>query len=276
MRFLCRLPTLSGRLRFFFRHGWTQFRIRMRKRGDGTPISQDSPVFIVGCGHSGTTLMISILHAHPDLYAVPGETDIFDPRRSRKAIGGWYERQKAEAGPGRRVVEKTPKNVRFLARAFRLFPNCRVVVVTRDGRDVVCSLRKRTGRFPGAVVRWLYDTGQGMAWAERDQVLSIRYEDLVADFEGTLTRVCVFLGLGFHPDLWSFHEAGYDNRGPKRRTTVTEHSRLRTAQARAPLFDARGKWRECLSDWEICVLMAVARTRMEQLGYLGPQSRQRD
>ena len=37
------------------------------------------PVFILGSGRSGTSLLRSILENHPDIYCIPGETHIFSP-----------------------------------------------------------------------------------------------------------------------------------------------------------------------------------------------------
>jgi hypothetical protein len=35
------------------------------------------PVFIVGCGHSGTTLLTAMLDSHPQMHAYPGESNVF-------------------------------------------------------------------------------------------------------------------------------------------------------------------------------------------------------
>jgi len=40
-----------------------------------------------------------------------------------------------------------------------------------------------------------------------DRVLLQRYEDLVADFDTTVTRLCAFLGLEFDERMHKFHEA---------------------------------------------------------------------
>ena len=38
-----------------------------------------SPLIIGGCGRSGTTLLLSVLSAHPKVLAIPHETEAFCP-----------------------------------------------------------------------------------------------------------------------------------------------------------------------------------------------------
>ena len=36
------------------------------------------PIYIGGCGRSGTTLLLSILSSHPEIFACPGELEMFN------------------------------------------------------------------------------------------------------------------------------------------------------------------------------------------------------
>jgi hypothetical protein len=39
------------------------------------------PIIIGGCARSGTTLLLSVLSCHPNIYAIPDETYTFCPTR---------------------------------------------------------------------------------------------------------------------------------------------------------------------------------------------------
>lgn len=267
MRNFCALPAMPAlirvSLRQFFLEAWMAFRNLTQPE----PVTEESPVFVVGCGHSGTTLVVSILNAHPRIEPFPGEANNIHPRNSYAEVAEWYRTEREKLANGQRLAEKTASNVRYLRRIFALFPHAQVVVVTRDGRDVACSLRERTGRLPGAIVRWLNDTKRGLAWRKDDRVHQMRYEDLVTDFDQATEDLCRFLGIDYRPELRDFHEAGYRYAADKTAEKAIEHGERREAQARSPLFDGRGRWRGCFSDRELCQFQAVAARRMRELGY---------
>lgn len=98
-----------------------------------------SPIFVVGCSHSGTSLLLRCLAQHPDLHGIDHETWAFanpTTTRSAKAFDARH------SGHGR-WVEKTPDHVFHLGRIWRYFPGATVVVIERDGRDVAASLAER-------------------------------------------------------------------------------------------------------------------------------------
>lgn len=268
MRPWCALPALPALIRVALRHLLLQSRIALRNLREGSAVTQDSPVFVVGCGHSGTTLLISILNTHPAIRAYQGEANLLHPRHGRSEIVDWYQEQRRGMDADARLAEKTASNVRYLRRLFALFPNARVIVVLRDGRDVICSLRERTGRLPGAIVRWLHDTKLGLAWRSDGRVRHVRYEDLVTDFDATLEGVCGFLGVAYRPELRDFHRSDYQYAADKADEKAMEHGQRRESQARSPLFDGRGKWRGCFRPGELCQVMTVAGRRLKALGYL--------
>ncbi|MGM0443830.1 MAG: sulfotransferase family protein [Fibrobacterota bacterium] len=179
-------------------------------------ISRQNPVFIGGCGRSGTTLLLSILGAHPSLFAIPHETRAFSrwkeswfgemvPARWRRFLLYvlWYPVQKSQT----RWCEKTPMNVRHIGRIDRYFRgNFRFIHIIRDGRDVLTSRHPRNpGAYWVSLRRWVRDTSLGCEYADHPCVLTIRYEDLVGDFENTLRTICDHIGEEFSPELldWS-------------------------------------------------------------------------
>ena len=134
------------------------------------------PVFIVGSGHCGTTLMCRLIDAHRDICCGP-ESEVFvrNPNRSvdhlllttksyeatANSLVQWQKRKRhrviervlhshcaARKPVATRWAEKTPTHVHHLAVILQAFPNARVVLMVRDGFDTVCSLVRRARKRP--------------------------------------------------------------------------------------------------------------------------------
>lgn len=116
------------------------------------------------------------------------------------AIGG---------GPRRYWAEKTPRNELHLDTALRLWPGLRALYVLRDPRDTFASFRAKRrsrGRPIGAAgfarrLRRSLAAWDRFASAHPAAALLLRYEDLVAEPERELRRLCVFLDIAWHPAL---------------------------------------------------------------------------
>ena len=100
-----------------------------------------------------------------------------------------------------RWCEKTPQHVQHLLSLAREFPTARFVHVIRDGRDCAASFHRRWRRQPELTVfRWKKVVELGRDQGRRlgpGRYLEVRYEDLTAEPEVSLRRLCVFLGLPF-------------------------------------------------------------------------------
>ncbi len=137
-----------------------------------------SPVFLIGCGRSGTTITAQILAHHPDLCvlneprhlwrAVLATTDIWYARQGRPAqlILRAEDADPAVIRRGRRIltsrlflsgksvlVEKLPANSFRMPFLDRIFPTCRFVHLVRHGLEVSHSIA-RTG------VPWYQPNGE--------------------------------------------------------------------------------------------------------------------
>jgi hypothetical protein len=123
----------------------------------------DNLVFIVGPPRSGTTWVLSLLKEHPDVLAADvdnlgirldegatTETGIFVGSRNLTddQIRSKFHRL-SEEHPGKTVVEKTPSHLFDVSRIRKVFPEARIVLTDRDGRDVVASI-VQVGRDPDA------------------------------------------------------------------------------------------------------------------------------
>jgi len=141
-------------------------------------VESGSPIFIVGCARSGTTLLRDLLRAHPRLtfpiesHFIPAFGKAYgDPRSAREAIRlarrilnfGWVRpwglplapEDFADCRSYRQVVcrlfeawarqenkprwgDKTPRYVLWIPELVALFPGAKIIHIYRDGRDVAC------------------------------------------------------------------------------------------------------------------------------------------
>ena len=171
------------------------------------------------------------------------------------------------------MCEKTPKHVYRIDEIKRRFPNARVVAMVRDGRDVACSIKKRTGSLDGGIQRWRQDNTELLKHENDDHVHRVRYEDLIQDKEGTMAGVLAFLGQQYTDEVFGFYKKNYNWFGvqPAKETDgVGEQSHVmrRSWQMSQPIHDRRGIWRESLSEQEAKRFEAQCADLMRHFGYL--------
>ncbi len=250
--------------------------------GRPEPIGQ--PVFIVGCGHSGTTLLLAILSRHPDLYSVPYESSMM---RRRPSDVDWFVHQfnRATRDAGKsRWVEKTPLHVHHIESLLERFPTGQVVVLLRDGRDVAASLERRFGDLDRAVARWLSDTAAADPWLDHERVILVRYEDLVADSLRALESLCEWLGIGYDDALLEVDSGDFRFAGrfEAHRSFIRQlahegleeapdprdnHRAYRSQQAAQPIFDGRARWQSDLTAATQARFKELAGDRLVAYGY---------
>lgn len=147
---------------------------------------------------------------------------------------------------------KTPTNTENMDRLKRLFPDSRFIVIVRDVRDVALSWRRKWGKDDLlAAAKWerRLKRGRELAAAMPDEVLFLRYEDLLDDLETTCRQICAFLELEWDPEMLTFYE-----RVHKKMTGKPNWGK--------PIVPGNyGKWRDAYSP-------SQAR-RLEELGFEG-------
>jgi hypothetical protein len=182
------------------------------------------PVIIGGCGRSGTTLLLSILSCHPHLFAIDEETRAFCPDGYRqnpdlnkpfklKKLYDYLLRHKIPA-TCTRWCEKTPRNVLYYERILKYFgKRVRVINMVRDGRDVITSLHPSDpAKFWITPERWINDVSAGKQYSFHPQVKTIRYEDIIHQYEPTIRSICEFIKEPFDERLLSYGAAAPINR----------------------------------------------------------------
>jgi hypothetical protein len=156
--------------------------------------------------------------------------------------------------PSRYLIEKSPRHIYFVERIHALFPGAKLIVIYRDGRDVVVSDRFFTEdygngsfSFERAVADWRRDMETHLRYAEGHTLCAVSYETLLTDGKPVVESLLRFLGLPYDDALvedlmerssFRFHagrERGQENRkrfyrkgivGDWRNHFTPEHKRI--------------------------------------------------
>lgn len=228
----------------------------------------DPPILVGGCGRSGTTLLLSILSANPKLFAIPVETGIFCKAEPRALFVNWrynmtffYGRYFNDVPPtATRWCEKTPMNVCYFDEIIEKFDNrVKLIHIIRDGRDVVLS-RHPTNESEYWVEpeRWVEDVRHGLSFKGRDNVFTLKYEDLIVNSEKLAIELADFLELPDPKELIDWHQH-----------TTVKRNRAWSGEVQPIFNDSVGKWKAPKYRERVAYFMknkeAVA--LLEELGY---------
>jgi hypothetical protein len=109
------------------------------------------------------------------------------------------------------IGDKNPLYSLYPHRIHQLFPEARIIHITRDYRDNYLSLTNVNFEIPVVpivVYRWKYALKKMWHLKKRnpDLIYSLKYEDLVADPELHCRRMYDFLGIEFDPSVLTFYE----------------------------------------------------------------------
>ncbi|WP_099240146.1 sulfotransferase family protein [Synechococcus sp. BDU 130192] len=242
-------------------------------------LSDQEPVFIVGCGHSGTSIMLAILGSHSQLYSVPYESRVFHTLSEGLAskldvyrLSSKWKEACLKSGKNK-WIEKTPVHLFQLERIFDFFPKAKVIIMVRDGRDVVCSLRNRGRDFQESISLWTKSIDELKKYVHDPRVMTINLEDLIKDPKGILSEACIFIGYEYEDQILSYHEQPkyyYSNNigKPLGAKEGKEHLELRNWQINQPLFEETTRWKSEMILKEKEIFKRLAQKYLEDLDYV--------
>jgi len=172
--------------------------------------------------------------------------------------------------------EQTPRYLFFLDEILTLFPEARVINMVRDPRDVLISQKNKwKRRFLGArsiplreVLRawanyhpyliaklWASCVRQASRFENDPRVVTLRFEDLLAEPEATIRSLAEFVGVPFEPDMLRVPHVGSS-------TIVDKPGQFGINATRA------GGWRQGgLSRHELAICEWAAGPEMRAHGY---------
>ena len=194
------------------------------------------PVFVVGMPRSGTTLLESVLMAHPQADGV-GESP--DPvamielacHRLRCSLPELHHkldasllvdfaneqlpRLHAAGAEGDRIVNKSLWLDRYVGILASMFPGAKFIWIHRDPRDnlLSCFLHyigaPQATTVPELIKSRLAHEKLMRHWQSRypARVLEVGYESLVSNFDREVKRLLEFLDLPYHEDCLQFYQS---------------------------------------------------------------------
>lgn len=180
-----------------------------------------------------------------------------------------YWRRVAEEGFGTTkpvFVDKMPFYCAFLCVIAKLFPRARILFAVRDPRDVILSCVRRNFAMTSQLFELTsletaaahYDATMRLSEEFRRiitlDIMDIRHEDLIADFEGETRRICTFLNLEWQPGLKEFSRLSHPVSTPSGRQL-----------ARGLVTQGGGHWRRYRD--QLAPVLPILSPWVERFGY---------
>ncbi len=157
--------------------------------------------------------------------------------------------------------DKTPKNLLRIDAIRKLYPDGKIVVVVRDGRDVALSLRNvdfgHISFFASALIWNSYMKKLEWLLNHDENILIVKYEDLLDNPEKEMRRFCEYVDEKYDEDLMKKYLGHGDD---------VSHSKSKFyGQQINPANKA--KWKKKCKPWELKVFETVNATYLKKYGY---------
>ncbi|MCP4835297.1 MAG: sulfotransferase [Phycisphaera sp.] len=224
-------------------------------------VGDETPVFLVGMPRSGTSLLEQILASHPRAGGVGERQDPFRIHENVVALGeiradgeattedlelearSYLRMHSALGADEDRIINKALGLDRVLGTMARVLPGSRVIHLRRNPRDTILSIHQQSinvSLYPWSTRLEDLITARDaherlMAHWKRElpiPILTVSYEDLVAEPESQLERILSFLDLEPDEACLRFHES-------PRSVITPSHDQVRVPLNRQGI----GRWR---------------------------------
>ena len=142
------------------------------------------------------------------------------------------------------MCEKTPSHVYSIDRIFKLIKNPKIIIIVRDGRDVVSSLNKRYNNFKMSIARWINDNSEWINSQYKDNFHVLKYEDLIKDPKFELNKICDYLEEEYDDNMLNYEKQKielpkniFDNQ-----INEENHKILRSYQINQEIYDGTKRY----------------------------------
>ena len=231
-----------------------------------TGLPDPAPIFIVGLPRSGSTLLEQILASHSQVEGtseLPYLGRVATRLNHNRANGINYPEAMLELRPqhlrsmgadylalakmhrrtgASRFIDKNPNNFPNIGLISLILPKAKIIDARRHPLDACLSCYRQLFAKGQAFTYDLTEIGEYYLQYQRmvdhwhevlpGRVLTVQYEDVVADFETQVRRLLEFCGLPWEPACLRFYESERPVRTPS------------SEQVRQPIYDRSvGHWR---------------------------------
>lgn len=227
-----------------------------------------NPVFLLGFPRSGTTLLDTVLRSHPSIEVAEEKDqlniaqqvgivkygkrieDFSDLNETQLGVlrqEYWARLHQHASGSATIIIDKLPLNIVKLPLIKMLFPDAKIILAIRHPCDSVLSCFQQTfspntamANFTSLAKSIYYYDKVMTAWniyidSFSVDCLAIKYEDLIEDFNGSMSEIISFLGVE-----WSETLKNYRSTALKRGAINTPSA----TQVTQPLYKSSiGKWK---------------------------------
>lgn len=225
----------------------------LKKYVDYDCLNKMKYMFIVGCGHSGTSLMLSIWNCTESVYALKDETlllENYSIEYFKSKVLGSVDFQKISW-----IVEKTPRHLYQLGKICNDDESYGLIMV-RNPLDTVASLVKRGLPLNKAIKRYEEDNYFCLKYEKKNNISIVRYEDLVSNHSKVLSELSLKYGIDLidgnkireNDNTLYFSNAGATRAQKTDGQGKENHLALRNFQMRQPIKDMNGLWRNRISE----------------------------
>jgi len=161
--------------------------------------------------------------------------------------------------------DKTAGQEASLDILWKVFPECRIVHLVRDGRDVALSNRRVSWGIPNLPRaardwRWKVTLARKIGSVLGEHYHEVKYEDLVRSPAATLSRICAFIDVRYDESMLKYHESA------AREMPDVSLSWHRNS-VRAPDGSLVYEWKRRMSLADRIIFDQVAGDALELMGY---------
>lgn len=182
-----------------------------------------------------------------DLLKLPGFEGVLN------GIYGHFSRLQGKTRWG----DKTPMYIQHMELLAEHIPGARFIHIYRDGREAAQSFHRRWRQDPRRTIyRWRKVVELGREQGGKlgpSRYMEVSYEDLTAEPEACMKKVCEYVGLSFHPDVL--------------KSSMRYIERNVSAGEPTGIMKNSEKWRSYFTETQIRQLESLAGKFLSDLGY---------